>query len=91
MGYNQSKEQVIAAQIVSSQGQVETKLNNYGFMLMALVALVIFLLVIWAWRKCNKGVKSWVKKQITIANLQPPVVRVHTVQQQPAATGTGYV
>lgn len=85
MGWNQSKEQVIAAQIVSTQGQVETKLNNCSFLLIALVALITFLFLIIFVKKCNKNLKGWVKKQATISNVQPPIVRV---QQQPAATAT---
>ena len=87
MGHSQSKENVVVATAVVNQKQVsvmETKINQYGIMLLILLVLLLVITVYAVWVHCRRRTKKWLKKEIQSGKNErqtghpqpPPVVYV---------------
>lgn len=86
MGNSQSTENVALAQAQVNTGEIHHKLNAMGMIVIILMFIVICAVIYGIRLQCHRRVKNWLRREV--ANVNPPVVRVQTVQQQPAAAPT---
>lgn len=97
MGNYQTKENVAVAQAQVSSGtpgELNQRINTMSLVLIVLVIVVIGAIFYGIRLQCHRRARNWLRKEIVAANVNQPVVRVQTVQQQPAAATTthaGYV
>lgn len=79
MGYNLSKEEkepsnnIAIAQVQAVSGQVETKLNYLGIVLI-IISVILGVLFCYAVRtKCRRAAKRWLRR--AVADLPPPTIK----------------
>lgn len=80
MGSNQTKENVIVNENLSNVAQVESKLNIIGIVMLIFVAFVLTLLIYALKRRCTKGVRKWLRKEIVAGSITLPSIKVETLQ-----------
>jgi hypothetical protein len=86
MGYGQSKEDashnnIAIAEVHSVTGQVDTKLNYFGIILLVISVVLVLFLLYFIYNKCRQCIQSWLQK--AVARVQPATVVVHREQAQP--------
>lgn len=84
MGNYNSKENVAVAQAQVNTGELTNKLNNMGLLLIILATIVVGTIIFGMRQHYHQRVKTWLRREVVLANANPPVVCVQTVPQQPA-------
>lgn len=91
MGYNQSKnkQDEFEANISARHTEFESRIANYGILIITLVVLIAIVVLYTVWRICNRRLKGWIRHQ---AAAQPSAVaRGFATQSQPVhAAAAGY-
>lgn len=94
MGINESKDNTAIAQAQVVPGHLDNKINNFGIVLIVIAVLLSVILCYGMRIHCHRKIRNWLKKEMTVGHVNPPVVRIQTVQQQPATNATdtaGYI
>lgn len=100
MGNTPSQNNVAVAQAPVNIGNLTEKINSMGIIMMSLALCVVAVIMYGIRAHCHRRAKRWFRREMAAVNaggLTTPVVRVQTVQQQPAAStttgvpGSGYV
>lgn len=86
MGANQTKEKVIVNENLTNVAQVESKLNIIGIIMIAVITLLTIVIIYTGKRRCTKGIRKWLKKEIAASSIGLPSIKVETVQPPPKST-----
>lgn len=85
MGNQGSKDNIAVAQAQINTGDLSYKINCMAIVMLLLAILVTAAIIYGIRQHCHRRVKSWLRREMTLVNVGPPVVRVQTVPQQPAS------
>lgn len=78
MGWSQSKQAdtenvAVATAMVTQHQATQSKLDQFGYILLAFIILATVLLIYFVLRGCRSCVKNWLKKQVQTAVAEPTV------------------
>lgn len=79
-GQTQDNIAIAQAKAVSSQGQVESKIEIFGAILIAILILLAIVLCYGIRLRCQNRVRSWLRREIVTT--LPPVYKIQAPQQQ---------
>lgn len=88
MGNYQTKDKVVVNENISSTAQVDNKLNMIGIVMIIIIVLLIMVIGYALKRRCTKGVRKWLKKEMVASSITLPSIKVETMQPPQINNGT---